>query len=186
MPGEEAVAAVLPRFVGEIDQIPPRYSAKNVGGRRGYELARAGVEFELPPKRVTVYSFALLGRSEERPGAYRFRIRCGGGTYIRSLARDVGAALGTGCVMSALRRTQSGFFRIGDAVPFDALGEENIEDVTCPSEMVLPFRPSSWKKVRARSTALRCARRRRTGNIKPFGARSFTGLRRCGAAARKS
>lgn len=176
VPGEEAVAAVLPRFVGEIDQIPPRYSAKNVGGRRGYELARAGVEFELPPKRVTVYSFAFLGRSEERPDAYRFRIRCGGGTYIRSLARDVGAALGTGCVMSALRRTQSGFFRIGDAVPFDALGEENIEDVIVPTERVLPFPPLVLEESSRAFNGLAVRAEAPDGKYKAFRGAEFYGI----------
>lgn len=139
IPSPEAIVAALPRFEGELDQIPPRYSAKNVNGRRGYDLARAGVAFELPPKRVKVYSFRLTGRSEEREGAFRFCIRCGGGTYIRSLARDLGEALGTGAVMSALRRTQSGCFEIGAAVPFDRLNEENIESCILPTENTLPF-----------------------------------------------
>ena len=146
VPSEGAVAAALPRFVGEIDQVPPRYSAKNVNGRRGYDLARAGVSFELPPKRVKVYAFDLLGRSEEREDAFRFRIRCGGGTYIRSLARDLGAALGTGGVMSALRRTQSGCFLIGDAVPFALLNEENIEKYILPTENTLPFPELSFSE----------------------------------------
>lgn len=146
VPSEGAVAAALPRFVGEIDQIPPRYSAKNVNGRRGYDLARAGVCFELPPKRVKVYAFDLLGRSEERADAFRFRIRCGGGTYIRSLARDLGEALGTGGVMSALRRTQSGCFLIGDAVPFALLNEENIEKYILPTENTLPFPELSFSE----------------------------------------
>lgn len=146
VPSEGAVAAALPRFVGEIDQVPPRYSAKNVNGRRGYDLARAGVSFELPPKRVKVYAFDLLGRSEEREDAFRFRIRCGGGTYIRSFARDLGAALGTGGVMSALRRTQSGCFLIGDAVPFALLNEENIEKYILPTENTLPFPELSFSE----------------------------------------
>lgn len=138
VPAAKEIAAVLPRFVGKLSQIPPRYSAKNINGRRGYDLARAGVDFELPPKEVTVYSFELLGPAE-KADAFRFRIRCGGGTYIRSLARDVAEALGTKAVMSALRRTQSGCFEIGNAIAFEALNEDTIARAILPTERVLPF-----------------------------------------------
>lgn len=139
VPEEEEIAAVLPRFIGEILQVPPRYSAKNVGGRRGYELARRGVEFELPPKQVRVDEIKLLGKAEGKTGAFSFEISCGGGTYIRSLARDIAAALGTKAVMSALRRTQSGYFTIEDSVPLSELTEENVGERVIPTERVLPF-----------------------------------------------
>lgn len=138
VPAAEEIASVLPRFVGKLSQIPPRYSAKNINGRRGYDLARAGVDFELPPKEVTVYSFELLGAAE-KADTFRFKIRCGGGTYIRSLARDVAEALGTKAVMSALRRTQSGCFEIGNAIAFEALNEDTIARAILPTERVLPF-----------------------------------------------
>ena len=66
VPTEKEILAVLTRFIGELDQIPPKYSAKNVNGRRGYDLARAGVEFELPPKRIVVHGIELLGKSSEK------------------------------------------------------------------------------------------------------------------------
>ena len=133
--GEE-IERILPDFEGEIMQVPPKYSAKNVGGRRGYDLARAGIEFELEPKKVRIDEVALLGGEGD---VFRFRIRCGGGTYIRSLARDIAGKLGTKAVMSGLRRTKSGYFKIEEAVPFDALAGENIEELIIPTESVLPY-----------------------------------------------
>ena len=143
VPTEREILEVLPQFIGEIDQIPPKYSAKNVNGRRGYDLARAGIEFELAPKRITVYGIELLGKSVDKENAYNFKIDCGGGTYIRSLGRDIAAALGTKAVMSALRRTQSGVFTLQNAVPFDFFTQdpaiEDMEKYLIPTDSVLPF-----------------------------------------------
>lgn len=136
IPTAEEIEQILPDFEGEIMQVPPKYSAKNVGGRRGYDLARAGIEFELEPKKVRIDEVALLGGGGD---AFRFRIRCGGGTYIRSLARDIAEKLGTKAMMSGLRRTKSGYFKIEEAVSFDALAEENIDGLIIPTENVLPY-----------------------------------------------
>ncbi len=137
VPSEEEIKSKLCGFQGEILQIPPKYSAKNICGKRGYELARAGVEFELPPKKVKIYSFKLLRavNAEE----FEFEIECGGGTYIRSLARDLGALLGTCAIMSALTRTESGIFSIKEAVSTDNLTVENIKNFIIPTQTVLPF-----------------------------------------------
>ena len=78
VPTESEILEVLPQFIGEIDQIPPKYSAKNVNGKRGYELARAGIEFELQPKRIVIHDLELLGKSND--DTFRVKIRCGGGT----------------------------------------------------------------------------------------------------------
>ncbi len=143
IPTAEEIAAVLPTFFGDIMQIPPKYSAKNVNGRRGYDLARAGIEFELPPKKVRIYGMELLGKSEDKENTYRVKIRCGGGTYIRSLARDIAAALQTKGVMSSLLRTQSGYFTLDKAIPFSLLESdpdvEELERYLIPTEEVLPF-----------------------------------------------
>jgi len=142
VPNEREIEAVLPTFFGDIMQLPPKYSAKCVNGKRGYELARAGVEFELQPKKIRIHDIRLLGKTENE-GAYSFEIRCGGGTYIRSLARDIAAALGTKSVMSALRRTKSGFFELGQAVDFSVLERdpsvEELESYLIPTERVLPY-----------------------------------------------
>ena len=142
IPSEREIVAALPSLVGEIDQIPPKYSAKNVNGRRGYELARAGVEFELPAKRVKIFGVELLGKGESE-NSYQFKIACGGGTYIRSIARDLAFALETNAVMSALHRTKSGVFEIKNAIPFSLLEQDlpvvELEKYLIPTENVLPF-----------------------------------------------
>lgn len=143
VPDEEEIKAVLPTFFGDIMQVPPKYSAKNVNGQRGYDLARAGVEFELPPKKVHIYDMELLGKAEGKEDTFRIKIRCGGGTYIRSLARDIAAALGTKAVMSALNRTQSGCFILPEAIPFSVLESDPsvaaLEELIIPTERVLPI-----------------------------------------------
>ncbi len=143
VPTAEELAEILPTFFGEIMQIPPKYSAKNVNGRRGYELARAGVEFDLPAKKVRIDGITLLERRADKENTYRLEIRCGGGTYIRSLARDIAAALGTKGIMSALCRTQSGCFHLEKAIPFSLLeGDPTVEELEgylIPTESVLPL-----------------------------------------------
>ncbi len=133
----EEIEKVLPRFVGKISQVPPKYSAKNVDGRRGYELARAGVEFELKAKTVEIYSVKVFKNSQY--GCFDFEIECGGGTYIRSLARDIAEKLGTCAIMSALVRTQSGPFEIENSVSTKELTAENFEKYIIPTETLLPF-----------------------------------------------
>lgn len=143
VPYEDEIKDVLPTFFGDIMQVPPKYSAKNVNGRRGYDLARAGIDFELPPKQVHIYGMELLNRVEGKEDAFRIKIQCGGGTYIRSLARDIAAALDTKAVMSALRRTQSGIFTLENAVPFSFFENDpslvELEKYLIPTESVLPF-----------------------------------------------
>ena len=143
VPSESEIKAVLPQFFGDIMQVPPKYSAKNVNGKRGYDLARAGVEFELPPKKVHIYGMEVLGDVENKRDTFRIKIRCGGGTYIRSLARDIAAALGTNAVMSALCRTQSGLFTLPNAIDFADLEKDPdmswLEANLIPTQAVLPF-----------------------------------------------
>ena len=143
VPTAEEIAAVLPSFFGDIAQIPPKYSAKNVNGRRGYDLARAGIEFELAPKTVHIYGMEVLGEATDKENTFVLKINCGGGTYIRSLARDIAAALETYAVMSALKRTKSGVFGIETALPFSVLEEDlpvcELEKYLLPTESVLPF-----------------------------------------------
>ncbi len=143
VPDEREITDVLPAFFGDIMQVPPKYSAKNVNGRRGYDLARAGIEFELEAKKVHIYDMKLIERVEDKEDTFRIRIRCGGGTYIRSLARDIAAALGTKAVMSALNRTQSGIFTLENSLPFSVLEEdpplEELQKLIIPTESVLPF-----------------------------------------------
>lgn len=137
VPDEKSIKSVLDGLCGEVMQIPPKFSAKNVGGKRAYEIARAGKDFELPPKKVNIYSIKLLQRVSE--DSFSFEIECGGGTYIRSIARDMGKKLGTCAIMSALVRTKSGAFALENAVSVDKLTAENINDFIIATESVLPY-----------------------------------------------
>ena len=111
---------VLPHFRGEIMQIPPMYSALKVNGKKLYELARAGKEIQRQPRPITIHTLELL---EFGGNTARLRVRCSKGTYIRTLCKDIGAALGCGGCMAALRRVQAGEYTIKDAVPLETLLE---------------------------------------------------------------
>lgn len=151
IPAAEEIASVLPSLCGDVMQTPPKYSAKNVNGKRGYELARAGVEFTLTPKQVRIESLELLGESQEKEHTFRVKIVCGGGTYIRSIGRDLAECLGTNAVMSSLCRTQSGAFVLENAVPLDwflreDVGVEELEERLIPTDSVLPYPVLTFKK----------------------------------------
>lgn len=115
-PSESALRELLDRFTGTIAQKPPRYSAVRVAGRRAHKIARAGLEPELAPRLVRIASIALLSYCWP---LLRIRVDCGKGTYIRSLARDMGEALGTGGYITELRREAIGPFTLERAVPRD-------------------------------------------------------------------
>ncbi len=106
------------QFVGDIDQIPPMYSAKKVNGKKLYEYAREGIEVEREPERIHIYSIELLGF--DFPHA-QIRVHCSKGTYIRTLIEDISEAAGTVGTMESLRRTKNGDFSIEDAVTFEQL-----------------------------------------------------------------
>lgn len=109
----EIVRAHAARFVGNILQVPPMYSALKIGGRRLYDLARKGVEVERPPRAVTVKEFRI--EAVDLPSV-RFTVVCSKGTYIRSLANDLGASLGCGAYLAELRRTRIGAWRVEEAL----------------------------------------------------------------------
>lgn len=138
IPTEEEIAKVLPSLCGDVDQIPPLFSAKCVNGKRGYELARKGKEFTLPPKRVHIEKIELLGRTEENK--YRFLIVCGGGTYIRSIARDIGEALGSCATMTDLVRKSSGIFDMDSSVTAERFANaEDKKSLLIPPDEVVSF-----------------------------------------------
>lgn len=111
---------VLSRFRGDILQVPPMYSALKVNGQKLYDLARKGKEVERQPRPVTIHELTLLGMEAD---GIRLRVRCSKGTYIRTLCKDIGEALGCGGCMAALRRVQAGEYTIGEAVPLTTLIE---------------------------------------------------------------
>jgi len=118
IPSREQVEAVLPQFIGTIQQGPPAYSALKVAGRRAYRMARRGEAVELAARPVEIHSIEIVGYEYPKLG---LKVRCGSGTYIRSLGRDLARALSTEAVMSALRRTEIGPFHAADALALDSL-----------------------------------------------------------------
>jgi len=137
-PSLQEVEAVLPRFTGEIEQVPPAYSALKIDGKAAYARARAGEKFEMKTRRVTVHSLTaspepVEGRGEPNRastgsalaewGATTLTARVSKGTYIRSLARDIARALGTVGHVTMLRRTKAGPFTLDQAISLDKLGE---------------------------------------------------------------
>lgn len=112
------IIETLPQFVGDIQQVPPQYSAVKVGGKRSYQLKRSGDEVELKAKPIRIDEIELVSFDEEKKQA-SIRVVCGKGTYIRSLARDIGEALGSGAYLTALCRTRVGGVRLEDCVELD-------------------------------------------------------------------
>lgn len=117
---EEKFEEVLKTFIGEIEQTPPPYSAVKVQGRKAYEMARQGEEVDLTPRKITVHHLEVL---EWAPPEVVIDVHCSSGTYVRSLANDLGNALGCGAYLVGLRRTKSGRFSLRDAVPLRKLQE---------------------------------------------------------------
>jgi tRNA pseudouridine55 synthase len=117
---EEMFDKALQGFVGEIEQVPPPYSAIKVKGRKAYEMAREGEEVDLEPRTIQVYSLDVL---EWAPPEAVIDVYCSSGTYVRSLAHDLGKVLGCGAHLIGLRRTKSGRFTLRDAVPLRRLQE---------------------------------------------------------------
>ena len=144
-PTREEVERAVQAFRGEIEQVPPDYSAVRVSGRKAYELARHGEKPELRPRHVTVTRFELTDWDDSdatRPVA-TMEIACSAGTYIRALARDLGDALGCGAYLGALTRTASGPFRLEQAHPLDAvraaLSTGHASDLLLPMDAGLDF-----------------------------------------------
>jgi tRNA pseudouridine55 synthase len=127
----ELIEKTLPQFVGDIQQVPPLFSAVMVDGHRAYKMARKGEEVELAAKTVRIDALDLTAFDAEKM-QMSIRVVCGKGTYIRSLARDIGAALGSGAYLTALCRTRVGEVRIEDCQTFDSfpawLDAQDIEE----------------------------------------------------------
>lgn len=140
---EEAVRAVLPRFVGDILQTPPMYSAIKRGGKRLYELARRGERVDIEPRPCHVDDVRLTAKLGKN--RYRLEIDCGKGVYIRTLCHDIGAALGCGGHMAALTRTRAGVFTLENALALEdveALGAEGLEKALLPMDAAIAHLPA--------------------------------------------
>ena len=148
--------AVLARFTGEIQQVPPMYSAIKIGGQKLYELARKGQEIERPARTVTIHGLELL-EPEEPDGDWRLRVRCSKGTYVRTLCHDIGRALGCGGCMSSLRRTMAAGFTLAEC--------RTIEEVQQQGESLLADTDSLFRQYPAyRIPSEQADRRCRCGN----------------------
>ncbi len=120
---DDEVRRVCERFVGAIEQVPPMVSAVKIGGQRLHELARKGIEVERPARPVTIYRLVAGPLSG---GVFPIEVECSAGTYVRSLAADIGRALGGGAHLRNLRRSAIGSFTVGDAVPLERLGPADV------------------------------------------------------------
>ncbi len=147
-PSEPEITAALDKFIGTIDQMPPRYSAKKIKGQRAYDLAREGIEPELEEHEVHIESLKIV--DQKLPDCTTFEAVCGKGTYVRAIARDLGRALGTFAHVIALRRTHVGPFKQDAMISLDRLKEISHSTVGCealkaelyPVEIVLDDIPA--------------------------------------------
>ena len=148
-PAAAAIQALLPRFVGTIEQLPPRFSAIKIDGERAYDLARDGATIEIAPRAVTIYRLDLLETPD--PDHAVLAAECGKGTYVRALARDLGRALGALGHVSALRRSQVNPFSEHEMISLERLeflchraaaGEGNLADLLLPVETALDDIPA--------------------------------------------
>ena len=133
---EQQIQEALQSFTGEIDQVPPTYAAIKVGGKKLYELAREGKPMLVEPRKVTIYSMETIAGSGD-PTHISVRIHCSSGTYIRSIARDLGEKLGVGGYVEVLRRTSIGPFSINEAVELKKLTAENWQASLIPVDKFL-------------------------------------------------
>lgn len=138
LPTKEEILAIIPSLTGEIAQIPPSYSAKVINGERAYKLARKGETPDLKAKLIKIESIELIEQLNDRE--YAFRVTCGGGTYIRSIARDMASALGTVGLMRYIKREQSGAFDLTTAYTLDEL-QNDLASKILPLDYVLSTYP---------------------------------------------
>jgi tRNA pseudouridine55 synthase len=148
-PDRAAIEALLPRFVGTIQQVPPRFSAVKIDGERAYDLAREGEEVEIAPRAVTIHRLEVADMPDADHAV--LTAECGKGTYVRSLARDFGRALGALGHVSSLRRSRVGPFAESDMISLERLeslchraaaGEGNLADIVLPIETALDDIPA--------------------------------------------
>lgn len=144
--------AALGAFRGEIEQLPPMYSALKYNGKKLYEIARAGGEVERKPRPVTIYRLECTG---ERDGDFVLEVECSKGTYIRTLCDDIGRALGCGACMSGLRRTRAGGFDVRDALTIEEIERRGAENCLMPVDALFAGRPVVLLKDARAEKALR-------------------------------
>jgi tRNA pseudouridine55 synthase len=135
IPSKDEILNILPEFTGNITQIPPKYSAIHINGERAYTLARKNAEFDIPPRQITIKSLTLNAYNSEL-GEAKLTVTCSKGTYIRTLGRDIAKKLNTCGHLTALRRTQNGFFDLSHTILLD-----NLKNILYKNDGVLPLLP---------------------------------------------
>lgn len=180
VPSEDEVRAALAALVGEIEQVPPRFSAKRVGGERAYHMARHGAAFTLAAQTVHVHATQLLGYE---PPFVRFRVRTGRGVYVRSLARDLGAALGSAGYLTQLRREEIGPFSAADGVDPRGRSAAELTERLLPSERAVEHLPvvpvdeqGARALVRGRAVEERSVAASPSGPVRLIGPDGFLGV----------
>lgn len=138
----ERLRALLPQFTGDIDQVPPMYSAVKINGKKLYELARKGVEVERRPRRVTIHELALSEDEAPTPDTFTIRVRCSKGTYIRTLCHDIGQAISCGGCMTSLVRSSACGFSLAEAHPLEeVLHHPDPTSLLLPVDTLFSHRP---------------------------------------------
>lgn len=138
-PSKDELESVLPQFRGTISQIPPKYSAVKINGKKAYELARKGEEVEIKPREVVIDSLELIDY-DETAGLANLVVNCSSGTYVRSLAQDIAKALKSGAYAASIHRTRVGMFHLKDALTVEDVTSE--EQITEPDQLL-----SEWGSV---------------------------------------
>ncbi len=138
IPTKEDIIRVCDSMIGECDQLPPKYSAKNINGRRAYDLAREGKDFTLRPCRISIFDLKLIKKTGDNK--YLFRIHCSGGTYIRSICRDVAYELNSLATMTSIKRLNCGHFSINESIKLEDLAVKG-ETAIISLEKVLEHYP---------------------------------------------
>ena len=135
---EKAVREAFKAYTGNVRQIPPKYSALKINGKRAYDLAREGKDFEIMPREIIIYDNEVTRIDLER-GEIEFDVTCSKGTYIRTICDDIGSDLGCGAVMTALTRTASGYFRIEDSYTVEEImeAEDPLVKLLIPADITL-------------------------------------------------
>ena len=135
---EKAVREAFRAYTGNVRQIPPKYSALKINGKRAYDLAREGKPFEISPREIVIYDNSVT-RIDLENGEIEFDVTCSKGTYIRTMCDDIGRSLGCGAVMTALTRTASGFFRIEDSHTIEEIiaDEDPLANMLIPADQTL-------------------------------------------------
>ncbi len=135
---EKAVREAFKAYTGHVEQIPPKYSALKIDGKRAYDLAREGKDFEIKAREIIIYDNSII-RIDLEAGEIEFDVTCSKGTYIRTICDDIGRALGCGATMTALTRTASGYFRLEDSYTIEEIINETdpLNTMLVPADITL-------------------------------------------------